>query len=134
MLCGTVRVYRNRVRRQRASLYGGGGRTDCGPVVTGKFTVAENLEGCETIKEKKILRVSEVQRDRYTLLGDTGEIYGKLKGSLYHNKQYPVVGDYVEVSCNPQGDSLIERMYVRLHQENTKAKRMRARYINEHSI
>ena len=68
------------------------------------------MEGCETIKEKKILRVSEVQRDRYTLLGDTGEIYGKLKGSLYHNKQYPVVGDYVEVSCNPQGDSLIERI------------------------
>ena len=47
--------------------------------------------------EKKILRVSEVQRERYTLLGDTGEIYGKLKGALYHSEQYPVVGDYVEV-------------------------------------
>lgn len=55
-----------------------------------------------------IMRVSEVQRERYTLVGEAGEIYGKLKGSLYHSKQYPVVGDYVEVSRNLQGDSLIE--------------------------
>ena len=68
------------------------------------------MEENGTINEKKILRVSAVQRERYTLLDDTGEIFGKLKGSLYHSKQYPVVGDYVEVSRNPQGDSLIERI------------------------
>lgn len=59
------------------------------------------------------MRVSEVQRERYTLLDDKGEIYGKLKGTLYHSRYYPVVGDYVEVSYNPYGDSLIEQIYER---------------------
>lgn len=54
------------------------------------------------------MRISEVQRERYTLIGEIGEISGKLKGNLYNSKQYPVVGDYVDITYNPQGDSIIE--------------------------
>lgn len=59
------------------------------------------------------MRVSEVQRERYTLIGDMGEISGKMKGTLYNSGNYPVVGDYVEVLYNPQGDSFIESIHER---------------------
>ena len=63
-----------------------------------------------TTNEKTTLtmRVSEVQRERYTLMGDMGEISARMKGTLYNSGNYPVVGDYVEVIYNPYGDSLID--------------------------
>ena len=63
--------------------------------------------------EKNIMRVSEVQRERYTLIGEMGEIGAKLKGNLYNSGDFPVVGDYVEVIFNPYGDSLIEKILER---------------------
>jgi len=63
--------------------------------------------------ENNIMRVSEVQRERYTLIGEMGEIDAKLKGNLYNSGEYPVVGDYVEVIFNPYGDSLIEKILER---------------------
>ena len=59
------------------------------------------------------MRVSEVQRERYTLIGQMGEIGAKLKGNLYNSGDFPVVGDYVEVIFNPYGDSLIEKILER---------------------
>lgn len=63
--------------------------------------------------EKRTMRVSEVQRDRYTLIGEMGEIKARLKGNLYNSNIFPVVGDYVDVIVNPQGDSLIEKILER---------------------
>ena len=63
--------------------------------------------------EKNIMRVSEVQRERYTLIGKMGEIGAKLKGNLHNSGEFPVVGDYVEIIFNPYGDSLIEKILER---------------------
>ncbi len=54
-------------------------------------------------------RVLEVSKNSYTLLFMDREIPAKLKGSFYGEEpdELPVVGDYVEVSYNPQGDSTI---------------------------
>ncbi len=54
-------------------------------------------------------RVLEVSKNSYTLLFMDREIPAKLKGSFYGEEpdKLPVVGDYVEVSYNPQGDSTI---------------------------
>lgn len=67
-------------------------------------------------KEKTplIMRVTEIQRERCTLMGEMGEIGGRLKGGFYKNDaEHPVVGDYVDVIYNPQGDSFIERIHER---------------------
>ena len=58
-------------------------------------------------------RVSEVQRELYKILCDNGEINAKLKGSFYmdkRNRDYPVVGDYVFLQYNENGDSLIGKI------------------------
>ena len=54
-------------------------------------------------------RVLEVSKNSYTLLFMDREIPAKLKGNFYGEEpdKLPVVGDYVEVSYNPQGDSTI---------------------------
>ncbi len=65
-------------------------------------------------KIKMTARVSEVQRDRYRLLCERGEIGGRLKGSFYKEQQeIPVVGDYVDMIWNPYGDSVIEKIHPR---------------------
>ena len=55
-------------------------------------------------------RISEVQRNSYTINFSGKEIPAKLKGSFYEAEadQLPVVGDYVTFKYNPQGDSMIE--------------------------
>lgn len=59
-------------------------------------------------------RVSEVQREHYILQGEKGEFGGRLKGNFYKEKtEIPVVGDYVDVLWNAQGDSLIEKIHER---------------------
>lgn len=57
-------------------------------------------------------RVSEIHRDRYTLIDEEkNEIFARLKGSLYKQLDtYPVVGDYVSVKFNLYGDSIIEEI------------------------
>lgn len=59
-------------------------------------------------------RVSQVQRECYTLICEKGEIIGRLKGTFYkEQKEAPIVGDYVEVLWNPIGDSVIENIFPR---------------------
>ena len=41
--------------------------------------------------EKNIMRVSEVQRERYTLIGEMGEIGAKLKGNLHNSGEFPLL-------------------------------------------
>lgn len=58
-------------------------------------------------------RVSEVQRELFKVLCKYGETNAKLKGTFYKdkmNKEYPVVGDYVLLKYNENGNSLIEKI------------------------
>ena len=52
-------------------------------------------------------RVVLVQRDRYLVRKEEKELYCILAGSLRYQEEFPVVGDYVEITENPFGDSLI---------------------------
>ena len=52
-------------------------------------------------------RVVLAHRDRYLARGEDKELFCVLAGSLRYQEEFPVVGDYVEVTENPYGDSLI---------------------------
>lgn len=57
-------------------------------------------------------RVTAVHKERYELVCDQGEGYGRLKAGVYFNgggEAFPTTGDFVEIQYNPQGDSLILR-------------------------
>ena len=55
-------------------------------------------------------RISEIQKNTYTISFQGKEIFAKLKGSFreVEASQLPVVGDYVIFKFNPIGDSVIE--------------------------
>lgn len=58
-------------------------------------------------------RVSEVQRELFKVLCKYGETNARLKGVFYKDKmntEYPVVGDYVLLQYNGNGNSLIEEI------------------------
>ena len=60
-----------------------------------------------------IARVSEVQRELFKVLCRYGGTNAKLKGAFYKdkmNKEYPVVGDYVLIEYNENGNSLIQEV------------------------
>lgn len=52
-------------------------------------------------------RVIQVHRDRYLVRNGEEERYCVLTGSLRYREAYPVVGDEVNITVNPYGDSLI---------------------------
>ena len=54
-------------------------------------------------------RVIAVHRQRYKLIGELGECYGKLKTKEYYldSENFPTVGDFVLINYNPVGDSMI---------------------------
>lgn len=54
-------------------------------------------------------RVTAVHKERYALLWEEGEIYGRLKTKEYYTgeEEFPTVGDVVLVRLQPGGDSLI---------------------------
>ena len=58
-------------------------------------------------------RVVLVRRDRYMVRKKNEELYCVLSGSLRYREEYPVVGDYVEITVNPYGDSLIQSVLPR---------------------
>ena len=45
-----------------------------------------------------LYRVVLVHRDRYLVRNDEKELYCVPTGSLRYRKEYPVVGDYVEIT------------------------------------
>ena len=55
-----------------------------------------------------LYRVVLVHRDRYLVRNETEEYYCVLTGSLRYRDEFPVVGDYVDITVNPYGDSLIK--------------------------
>lgn len=54
-------------------------------------------------------RVTAVHRERYQLISEKGECFGRLKAKEYHVDQaeFPTAGDYVTVQYIENGDSLI---------------------------
>jgi ribosome biogenesis GTPase len=65
-------------------------------------------------------RVIQDRRDRYTVIGEYGEVPAILKGSFYHTIQnrrdLPAVGDFVLLKYNPAGDSAIAGLLPRRSQ------------------
>ncbi len=57
-------------------------------------------------------RISEIQKNSYTILSEGKEISAKLKGNFQEvdSKEIPVVGDYVLFDYNPMGDSIIKKV------------------------
>lgn len=55
-------------------------------------------------------RVTAVHRDRFAITGERGEGFARLKLGAYQSaeaRDYPTVGDMVDILYNPQGDSQI---------------------------
>lgn len=57
-------------------------------------------------------RVTAVHKERYALICEQGECYGRLKAGVYFGREaekFPTVGDFVTIAWNPGGDSVILR-------------------------
>ena len=69
----------------------------------------------EEIKELNdmVYRVVQVHRDRYLVRNEEKELYCTLTGSMRYREEFPVVGDHVEITENPYGDSLIREILPR---------------------
>jgi ribosome biogenesis GTPase len=55
-------------------------------------------------------RVTAVHKERYELICEHGECYGRLKSSIYYtisSEEFPTTGDFVLIEHNPIGDSVI---------------------------
>ncbi|PZD96552.1 ribosome small subunit-dependent GTPase A [Paenibacillus sambharensis] len=56
-------------------------------------------------------RVTELRRERFTVMTERGEVTAVLKGAFYHSAEtradFPCVGDFVLLHYNESGDSLI---------------------------
>ena len=62
-------------------------------------------------------RITELQREQYTVITEHGEVTAVLKGSFYHNAEmredYPSVGDFVLLQHNENGASRIAKLLPR---------------------
>ncbi|OBR65633.1 ribosome small subunit-dependent GTPase A [Paenibacillus oryzae] len=62
-------------------------------------------------------RVTELRRERFTVMTERGEVNAVLKGAFYHTAEtrvdFPCVGDFVLVRYNESGDSLIDTLLPR---------------------
>lgn len=56
-------------------------------------------------------RITAVHRERYALVCEYGETYGRLKPTEYYDgfEEFPTTGDFVLINFNPNGDSQIIR-------------------------
>lgn len=76
----------------------------------GYHNETENGTLKEIIKENEFIgRISEVQKNSFTILYKNEELPGKLKGRFYGMEAecIPVVGDYVKFIYNRDGDNMI---------------------------
>ena len=63
--------------------------------------------------ENSTYRVVLAHRERYLARNREKELYCVPAGNLRYREEYPVVGDYVEITENPYGDSLIRSILPR---------------------
>lgn len=70
------------------------------------------LSQMEKSMTTKIGRICEIQKNAFYISFNGDEIKAKLKGNYGRqgNEEWPVVGDYVEYTHNPIGDSVINRV------------------------
>lgn len=56
-------------------------------------------------------RITAVHKERYALVCEYGEVYGRLKTKEYFggNEEFPTTGDFVLINYNPSGDSQITK-------------------------
>lgn len=72
------------------------------------------------IRDKELIpaRIIEVHREIYHIATEFGKNTAKLKGSLFYNDEqnniYPVIGDFVLVRRNPQGEDIIYKVLDRI--------------------
>ena len=63
-------------------------------------------------------RITEHQRDKYTVITQHGEVMASLKGSFHHGTEasgdFPCVGDFVLLQHNTMGDSRITQLLSRI--------------------
>jgi len=55
-------------------------------------------------------RVTAVHKERYELVCDLGDCFGRLKSSVYYNgggQPFPTTGDFVLIQYNENGDSIV---------------------------
>jgi ribosome biogenesis GTPase len=55
-------------------------------------------------------RITAVHKERYELVCEYGQAFGRLKASIYYrdeSEDYPTTGDFVLINYNPSGDSQI---------------------------
>lgn len=79
------------------------------------YGYTENKEG---ISEEQLPgRVTELRRERFTVITKYGEVSAVVKGSFYHSAKtradFPCVGDFVLLHYNESGDSLISSVLPR---------------------
>lgn len=62
-------------------------------------------------------RVTELRRERFTVITEQGEVKAVLKGTFYYSAEasvdFPCVGDFVLLLYNNNGDSLIDKVLPR---------------------
>lgn len=61
-------------------------------------------------------RITAVHKERYELICEHGETYGRLKTSIYYgngNEEFPTTGDFVLIAYNATGDSQIIKTLAR---------------------
>ena len=58
-------------------------------------------------------RVSRADRDRLSVLTDSGEYTAWLRGAFFETGERPVVGDVVQLTLVPGGDGMIEKILPR---------------------
>lgn len=64
----------------------------------------ENMQGSPA-------RITAVHKERYALVCEYGDTYGRLKTKEYYGgfEEFPTIGDFVLINYNPSGDSQIVR-------------------------
>ncbi len=66
--------------------------------------------GARELENEIPARVTAVHKERFELVSDRGECYGRLKSSVYFNsanEAFPTTGDFVLIQHNDRGDSVV---------------------------
>jgi ribosome biogenesis GTPase len=97
-------------------------------------TMTENIIGIPA-------RITAVHKERYELICEFRQIYGRLKASVYYvnqNETFPITGDFVMIQYNNNGDSQIlktlQRKSVFTRNNTSRLKEGYTNAINEQDV
>ena len=66
--------------------------------------------GARELENEIPARVTAVHKERYELVCDRGECFGRLKSAMYFNggsEEFPTTGDFALIQYNERGDSVV---------------------------